>query len=100
MSSLDEAPVSSHHVRVKLLRLADLPERKVSSMEIVTKVNQHDRAVTTVRLPRDLNSLDWQLWYDQILQALRYLDGADSGIPFAGVTQEFDVTWDGVCRPI
>jgi hypothetical protein len=101
--SLDQAPVSSQHVRIKLNNLANIPERVIGKMQIVTRVDRNDRASTTVHMPQEATSIpsdEWQLWWKEIHQALLYLEGADSGIPFAGVSQTFEVTWDGICRPI
>lgn len=96
----DQAPVSSRHVRLKLHNLANIPEATVERMEITTRITRDDRAETTVRMPRQPMPAVWDRWHNEILQALRYLEGADQGIPFAGVGQTFEVVWDGICRPI
>ena len=96
----DQAPVSSRHVRIKLHNLAFIPEAVIERMEIWTEITKNDRALTTVRMPAHPDRQTWDYWYREIVRALCYLEGADSGTPFAGVSQTFAVEWAGICRPI
>jgi hypothetical protein len=95
----DEAPVSSRHVRVQLFKLADVPERELDRIPIITKVTRTDRAVTIVGRPMTTRPDDQDLWDKQIMFVLRELEGSDR-LVMMSMGREFTVEWAGVCRPI
>jgi hypothetical protein len=95
----DEAPVSSRHVRVELFRFADVPERELEQLPIITKVTPTDRAVTIVGRPMTTRPDDQDLWDKEIMSALRLLKGSDR-LVMMSMGREFTVEWAGVCRPI
>jgi hypothetical protein len=95
----DEAPVSSRHVRVKLFKLADVPERELERVPIITKVTRTDRAVTIVGRPMTTRPAYQQMWDKEIMAVLRDLEGSDR-LVMMSMGREFTVEWAGVCRPI
>lgn len=97
--SLDQAPVSSSHVRVHLLRNTTLHEMAILPLSIVTTVTRDDKAETVVQRPHT-EWLDIQRQWDQeIMDALRRLSG-QSGSLIMSMGRTFTVTWDGICRPV
>lgn len=95
----DQAPVSSQHVRLKLVKMADVPERELMRISIVTTITRDDRAETTVTIPQTPRRDVQHQWYQEMQKALQALDGTRT-VSMAGVSQTFTVTWDGICRPI
>lgn len=97
MSSEDEAPESSRAVRNALGR-SELEYTTIERMQITTRITHNNRAETSVRQPPAGDPELWGFYNRVIREALLKLPGAD-GVPFAGVGQTHDVTWDGICRP-
>lgn len=96
----NQAPRSNRHVERRISRVELIPDEVFLRMRIETVVTHDERARTTVSRPVLRNALD-QDPADRAVEAqLRKLPGADAGIPFAGVSQTWTVTWDGVCRPV
>lgn len=97
--SLDQAPVSSQHVRAKLIQLADVPERELMVLSIITQITKDDRAETTVSRPRT-DRMDVQsFWDSEIVRALHHLAGAANTLRWT-MGRTVTIEWDGVCRPI
>jgi hypothetical protein len=95
----DEAPVSSRHVRIKLHNLANVPERELDRIEIVSRIIKNDRAETTVQRPLTSRRDHQEMWDKEIMRALRYLEGADGNLHMT-MGRTFTIEWDGICRPI
>lgn len=95
----DDYPLSTRHVERVLARAELITDDAYDRMTISTRTDTRHRAVTTVSRPvlRDAND---QTEADRaVVAALRKLPGAEQGIPFAGVSQTWEVTWDGILRP-
>lgn len=96
----DHAPRSTRHVERFIGKVGLIPDDVYMRMRIETVVTYDDRARTTVSRPVMRNAID-QDPVDRAVEAqLRKLPGADPGIPFAGVSQTWEVTWDGIRRPV
>jgi hypothetical protein len=95
----DAAPVSSRHVRIKLHNLAGIPERELDRIEITSRITKNDRAETTIERPKTTHFAEQKRWDNEMLRALRHLEGAESGVVMT-MGRTFTVEWDGICRPI
>lgn len=101
----DQAPVSSRHVKLKLMNLANIPERIIDDLEVTTEITRSDRARTTVQRPLVTMGMhnnpgeEQHRWDNEVLAALRYLEGFEGSIRMS-MGRTFIVEWDGVCRPI
>lgn len=91
--------MSSRHVRNKLIRLADVPERELMALSIVTRITKDDRAETTISRPR-VSRMDQQSYWDrEVRLALNQLEGA-ANVQRWTMGRTITIEWDGICRPI
>jgi len=100
----DEAPLSSKYVRRMLTRHVT-SDAAIDRMEVTTTVRQASdgirfRAVTTVTQPRMRNEYEWNALYLEVEEAFKRLPGYIGRHSFAGVSQTYEVEWDGICRPV
>jgi hypothetical protein len=100
----DEAPRSSKHV-LRLLNRHITSDAAVDRMEVTTTVRQASdgirfRAVTTVTRPKMRNEAEYAELDREVAVAFKSLPGCDGTYSLAGVSQTYEVEWDGICRPI
>jgi len=96
----NEAPISNRHAERRISRVDLLDDETFIRMSITTVIDHNDRVRTTVSRPVMRNANDQNTVDRAVEAALRRLPGADAGIPFAGVSQTWEVTWDGIRRPV
>lgn len=95
----DAAPVSSRHVRIKLLRRADVPDRELDRIKITTRITKGDRAETSIERPLTSRRDHQETWDREIQRALHELEGAGGSLQIT-MGRTFIIQWDGICRPI
>ena len=97
----NEAPRSSNRVRARLVvgLGTDLWEQVGDRIEIWTRVDGRDRAVTTITRPcagwpdRARNDFDRRM-----IATLGALPGSDKSVTIT-MGRTYEITWDGVCVP-
>jgi len=98
----DEAPRSSRHVRMRLIR-EGVAEHVIDRMEITTRVattgNSRFMAETVVSRPR-LGPADLQEVDRMVASVFKALPGFGGTYAIAGVEQTYTVRWSGITRPI
>lgn len=104
MAMNDEAPKSSRHVRHALYR-TEIDPNVIDHLDIVTIVDHKGRAVTILQRPQSRNPImiagvtEQERWDAEVRRVLNELPGS-TGCSLAGVSQTYEATWTGVCRPI
>lgn len=98
--SADQAPVSSRRVRAALIRQG-ITEEVVDAITVITVVDRHRRAVTTVERPGagQLGPAIQQALDRDFAAAFQRLPGF-SGSYTITMGRTFEVEWTGVCAPI
>lgn len=96
----DQAPVSSRRVRATLIRNG-VSEEVVDSIAVVTAVDRHRRAVTTVERfgAGQLGPAAQQEVDRAFARAFKALPGFNGSYTIT-MGRTFEVEWTGVCAPV
>lgn len=94
----DEAPMSSTYLRRRLVSggVADFAD---AEPQVATEVNRRGRAVSTVKRPRVGSQQRYHELDRMVCAVFKELPGCNGSYSIAGVSQEYEVEWDGILRP-